>query len=639
MLYKIGPSSDLKIPQLLNWDNIGPGDIVEFEWRPEPYDAIIGVQRSGKPGQPIVVRGVANQYGQKPVLDGMRARKPPNAQATWWNQERGGLTFDAGDRANEHQEYLEIRGLRFQNYRFKGGYYFTDYDQKWKSDGWAPNVAAIRVRRGNHIVIEDNEIHDCSCAIFVGTEPDPSIRKWRSKDLLIQRNKVTKCSNPGSGQEHPFYTEGLGTIYRWNHIECLADGGNLLKLRDRNLEVEGNVLIGGNRDFDVVSSKNHPYDKQELGYEPYVYMHGNIIIKLQHEQNCVGHVGYDADHTPDLATKNFWFYNNTVLVDSRGTEVILFDAEGAETVINLANNLFYVPNFQPNAKGEWVSQDTNKYPQYPYYGVSLTRNPYGDKKGPAKIINHGGNIFPLGKSMPWSYNPGLVAPWKNHFDDKGPNVLVGLPDKGPEVLGPIGGDKTKMAVLERFGIHTDWIIPNRPVNDMLKHVDGSNYKYVDSLADCAPIDPALKCSIALPDFLPRQTMNPSFRLKPTTTRKTFAFIGAVEVGESASASDVPVVQPPAPTPQPDPPTPDPVPTTTTPQSTPPVSFEQSIAALKGLVDKAATAKKVASDAAAAAAAAITEAKAAAARAEYDVTSAGERYVQQIRKVLEDAGLK
>jgi hypothetical protein len=57
------------------------------------------------------------------------------------------------------------------------------------------------------------------------------------------------------------------------------------------------------------------------------------------------------------------------------------------------------------------------------------------------------------------------------------------------------------------------------------------------------------------------------------------------------------------------------------------------------VDKAATAKKVASDAAAAAAAAITEAKAAAARAEYDVTSAGEQYVQQIRKVLEDAGLK
>lgn len=89
----------------------------------------------------------------------------------------------------------------------------------------------------------------------------------------------------------------------------------------------------------------------------------------------------------------------------------------------------------------------------------------------------------------------------------------------------------------------------------------------------------------------------------------------------------------------------PPPTTTTTTTIPPAStttstsFEQSLTQLKTLVTNATKAKKVADDAAAAAAAAITEAKAAAARAEYDVTSAGEQYVQQIRKVLEDAGLK
>ena len=93
----------------------------------------------------------------------------------------------------------------------------------------------------------------------------------------------------------------------------------------------------------------------------------------------------------------------------------------------------------------------------------------------------------------------------------------------------------------------------------------------------------------------------------------------------------------------EPPTPPPTtppPTTTTPQSTPAsTALDATIAQLKALLEKAAGLQKVADDAAAAAQAAITEAKAAAARAEYDAQTIAEQYVQQIRKVLEDAGLK
>ena len=112
-------------------------------------------------------------------------------------------------------------------------------------------------------------------------------------------------------------------------------------------------------------------------------------------------------------------------------------------------------------------------------------------------------------------------------------------------------------------------------------------------------------------------------------------IGALEYGSTRKPGLQVVASAPPPvvvtTPASDPPT-----TPTVPAST---ALEQTISQLKALVDNAAKAKKVSDEAAAAAAAAITEAKAAAARAEYDATTVADKYVQQIRKVLEDAGLK
>ena len=104
LTYRVGPGQTY--PEIGNvpWESLNPGDVVEIQWRTSPYRSKWVIARAGTSAQPIVVRGIPNESGQRPVISGDGAST--RTQLNYCNEDRcvikiGGSSFPSG--AGQHK--------------------------------------------------------------------------------------------------------------------------------------------------------------------------------------------------------------------------------------------------------------------------------------------------------------------------------------------------------------------------------------------------------------------------------------------------------------------------------------------------------------------------------------------------------
>jgi len=310
------------------WESMKAGDQVLIYWRQQPYKEkwVIAVQ--GTEQQPFVVRGVPNQDGDLPVIDGRDATT--RSQINFWNEDRGVIKIGGANQpAVDVPTWIVVENLDIQSgrppYQFSGRSGLTSYGS---------NAAAIYVENGQNVTLRNCIFHDSGNGLFVAQA---------SRTVLAEGCWIYDNGIEGSIYEHNTYTEAIGMVYQFNYFGPLRTNclGNNLKDRSAGTVVRYNWIESGNRQLDLVDAEDsmdlvdHPSYRKTLVY-------GNILIEPDGAGNSqIVHYGGDSGDTTIYRKGTLYFYNNTVVSTRAGNTTLLRLSTNEETC-DCRNNIVYV---------------------------------------------------------------------------------------------------------------------------------------------------------------------------------------------------------------------------------------------------------------------------------------------------------
>lgn len=343
--YAVGPGRTYARLGDVPWEALAPGDTVRIFWRPTPYNEKFVINRSGAAGKPIRIVGMAGPAGQRPIIDGKNATTRANQTFRGTGegphadmQNLALILVDGRDYDAPAPQYVTIEGLALRGAGARNPFTGTAGDARTYGEG----AACIRVQRGEHITIHNDEISACDNGLFTMSQEDALTR-----DILVEGNSLHDCgvaTGDSRDRYHDSYVQSVGVVYQYNHYGPQRPGalGSALKDRSIGTIVRFNRFEGCARAIDLVEAENNPRAAlRDPAYrESFVY--GNII---QHDSSAGTAIHYGGDHyggdapieglsPPWTAAMPRWpssaygesffrqgtlyFYSNTVIINGAG---------------------------------------------------------------------------------------------------------------------------------------------------------------------------------------------------------------------------------------------------------------------------------------------------------------------------------
>ncbi|MCX7944726.1 MAG: right-handed parallel beta-helix repeat-containing protein [Deltaproteobacteria bacterium] len=361
-------------------ESIKAGDTVLIYYRKYPYKEKWVITAVGTREKPVVFRGIPDENGNLPVIDGRDAitRKGLN----FWSETRGIIKIGGSNNPPDTTPaYVLIENLEIVNahtpYTFLGRNGLEAYES---------NSAAIFIEKGENITIRNCIIHHNGNGIFVASQ---------ARNVLIESNYIYGNGNVGSYYEHNTYTEADRIIYQFNRFGPLLDGalGNNLKDRSAGTIIRYNLIESGNRQLDLVDSGSEELRAKDYYRKTYVY--GNLLIEPDGAGNSqILHYGGDSGITSNYRKGILYFYNNTV-ISTREGNTTLMRLSSSEEEAYVINNIVFA-----TAGGNRVAilDSEGKVHLISNWINTGYKNSHSNPK--AVVLDEGGNIN--------SYEPGFA---------------------------------------------------------------------------------------------------------------------------------------------------------------------------------------------------------------------------------------
>ncbi len=346
-VYEVGPGKAYESLLDIPWGSLMPGDTVKIYWREEPYREKFCISRAGTPDAPITITGVPGPEGQLPVISGENA--VVSDEYSFWNDNRcvikiGGARFP-GNMSNpdtgEIPRHIIIENLDICSARppYGGEDGYTYIDRYGNVASYSTNASAIYIEYGEDIIIRNNRMHDCGNGFFTASQ---------SKRILVQGNHIYDNGIKGRILEHNIYTSSENIIFEYNYLGPLRGDnigepcGNNLKDRSAGTVIRYNMIVGGNRQLDLVDSGS--FVDNPLYRKTYVY--GNIIIDNGQGTNSnMIHYGGDSLDYSIYRKGTLYFYNNTV-VNLRPGRQQIFQIDTDDEHVDARNNILLMTGEQ-----------------------------------------------------------------------------------------------------------------------------------------------------------------------------------------------------------------------------------------------------------------------------------------------------
>jgi len=350
--YVIGAGQPYAGADQVPWESLKAGDSVRFTYSTTPYRAKFIVAGFGTATAPITICGIPGPNGERPIIEGAGATTRAALNGTYGNSVE---TFVArSERAiieitkpsygtwDSFPSYIRISGLNIRN--FNKGDQFTD--AQGASRVAAQFSACVWVDRGQNLEFSNNEVSNCSMALFTKSTNDGTFSVVTN--LRVANNYFWGHGVLGSDREHTTYTSGSNVLYEFNHFGPLKDGalGNALKDRSAALMVRFNYIEEGAHSIDMVEAEDWPSIALTLPSYRSTYVYGNVMKKTGSSGSFFH---YGGDHFGAPAGANWgetlfrqgtlYFWNNTVI--ATGTEARLFQLSTTLETAQVWNNVFY----------------------------------------------------------------------------------------------------------------------------------------------------------------------------------------------------------------------------------------------------------------------------------------------------------
>jgi hypothetical protein len=349
--YEVGDGKPYTALDQVPWESLGAGDTVRIQYRAAPYVGKFLIAGQGTPSAPVRVCGIRGPNNERPVIDGSGAVTRRALASAYGNttltsdihQERSVIVIKplATQAYEAYPRNVQIDGLNIK--RAHPDFTFTDASGATKR--YDEFGACIWVDRGHNILIADNEISECSMAIFSKSTDDGDFAV--TKNLRVAGNYMWGNGISGSDRMHTTYTQSVGTVIEFNRYGPLRSGarGNSVKDRSVATVVRYNRIDEGARAVDLVEAEDFPrVALADPGYRS-AFVYGNQIKKSGDTGSLIH---YGGDHYGSAPGANWgeplfrkgvlYFFNNTVHVTGSAAE--LFQIDTTEERAEIWNNIF-----------------------------------------------------------------------------------------------------------------------------------------------------------------------------------------------------------------------------------------------------------------------------------------------------------
>ena len=413
--YNVGPGQSIPEPDGVPFGELAPGDVVNIHWRAEPYRWKLCFRGQGTEAAPIVINGVTNAQGQRPVFDFDGATTasgcanvfdPTNV---WSLEDYGGIVIKPGvdDPYGYQPKWLEIRNLELRGAGISRSFTGTDGTSREYVDAGA----AVWIQPSTDITLENNVIYDNAFGVFTMAK-DEELR-FACQRVTLRSNRVYGNGLGGSYLEHNVYMQATNPVVEGNFFGIVRSGaeGSSYKSRSSGEIFRYNHVVGSARAVDLVQSEGQSDGiAQESDYGT-DYVYGNVIevdCALEHCGAFPIHYGGDnlgeQENSEALFSpsepyrRQLYFYNNTVVfkVDrEQSWRASVFDLSERDTQVSAWNNLFA---FRGSSRYAWV-QHAGQLRLDPANFVDGTVEPSDERALPLNFEVAGTDLLHSGSAM------------------------------------------------------------------------------------------------------------------------------------------------------------------------------------------------------------------------------------------------
>lgn len=335
------------------WATLLAGDVINIYYKSTPYKVKFGLRAQGTEENPVVVNGVTDASGNRPVIDGNGARTAPTCSGLFsatpeWGESLGVIVIirGNGDNANTYKpHHIKLNNLRVigskngNNYTTMAGA-VVNYD----------SGAGIYIHVGDDITVENCDVTENGFGIF--TMAKSETMNYAGRRIHVLRSRIYGNGVVGSYLEHNLYIQADSPIIDGNFIGQTMPGseGSSFKDRSARLIFRNNYVIASARAVDFVHSEEQSEGIAALPYYGYDYVYNNYIDNPSASSSI--HFGGDNWGEQDgdeeefnppagvIYRKRLFFWNNVVNYHSATYRNAGFDLSLQRTIAEVWNNTF-----------------------------------------------------------------------------------------------------------------------------------------------------------------------------------------------------------------------------------------------------------------------------------------------------------
>lgn len=395
--YNVGPDAgQLAHVNDVPWGSLNPGDTVYIHYRTPAqggdYHEKIILTRSGTGASPIRIVGVPGPNGERPVLNGANATSLAGYTAySSSSQNQGVILMDypvGGNYNTSRPEYIQLNGLRVTGALPTN----TFTNAAGQVTSYAAFSAAIYMRRGKDIVMNNMELDNCGLGLFTTSIYNPAGDGNISRNITLENSYIHDNGLVGNQSQHNVYIQSVNAYVLNNRFGPPAAGslGSNIKSRSANMIIQGNYIENGARLLDIVE----PEDWQQAFFAEPNYR--NVVVRNNVLRVTAGvqianpvHVGYDND--PALDRKAIVdFSNNSIVTQGNRTDFYRLDF------------------FKPNTPNDIINYNANVFLRLPASGnmqdlYFTSQNSSSELQG---VVNIGPNNYVGGNDSQCIVGPG-----------------------------------------------------------------------------------------------------------------------------------------------------------------------------------------------------------------------------------------
>jgi hypothetical protein len=370
--YNVGPGQTHTTPDTVPWGDLVPGDVVNIYYRPTPYVTKIALATSGSFAYPIIINGVTDVNGNRPVID-CKNHTTPITQAQGAKKVFS-TAFSTGTEGlggsviikrayNESDPNYKPSHIIFRGLGLTGAGTGNSFTTLGGVTQFYSFTGGVYLRTCNYITFENCLVYENIQGVFSHLNgPGPMSRCER---ITFRSCRFFNNGAVGSNTEHGLYIQGAYFTLEFCFLGQLRSGagGSCTKMRTCGDVVRYCWIEANARALDMVEPEDQdgydPSDPTHLANLPGFgidHVYGNVIINDSSLPNGASYrpVHYGADNAGQqegpgapfipgpFHRKKLFFRNNTFLSNVNGNAArnFIFQISAPSIVIEAWNNIF-----------------------------------------------------------------------------------------------------------------------------------------------------------------------------------------------------------------------------------------------------------------------------------------------------------